>query len=259
MPGPAIITALAQAAQKAITAYNTSVSTDISASPAGSVIGAEDEEESDDDDLYDEEVRSTAESVDEFENYRNSRKQSVVSVSTTISTKTETISPQPDPRASLSRHASSAGVEDEENDSESRRQEALDDLGPPPFYRSLLLLAQMSSADNLFIPSYTAACVKHARENKNFVMGFIAQESLNQAPGDNFITMTPGVQKAAGGDGLGQQYNTPRKVIVEAGADIIIVGRGVLNAVDRRKEALEYRKQGWLAYQDRIRVARNGR
>jgi len=62
------------------------------------------------------------------------------------------------------------------------------------------------------------------------------------------------VQKAAGGDGKGQQYNTPGKVVTEAGADVIIVGRGVLNAQDRRHEALEYRKQGWMAYESRLKA-----
>lgn len=261
-PGPQIITALSQAAKKAIQAYNTSVHTDISASPAGSTRGDESEEDDqtdEDDDDKDEsedededEVPSIAESDDDADDYRKSRKQSIVSVSTTISTKTETISPQPVLRDSLSRHSSSE--ESQNKDDEQRRLQALDDLGPPPFYRALLLLAQMSSADNFFTPPYTNACLLHARQNKDFVMGFISQQALNKNANDNFITMTPGVQKAAGGDGMGQQYNTPRKVIVEAGADIIIVGRGVLNASDRRTEALEYRRQGWLAYEERIQA-----
>lgn len=256
-PGPQIITALSQAAQRAITAYNTSVHTDISASPAGSVISAEDAEDLDEDDETDDDDEDDAPSIaesDDLEDYRKSRKQSVVSISTTISTKTETISPQPHVRASLSRGTSTD--EEHEDLDEEQRKAALEDLGPPPFYRSLLLLAQMSSADNFFTAPYTAACLKHARQNKDFVMGFIAQQALNESPEDNFITMTPGVQKSAGGDGMGQQYNTPRKVIIEAGTDIIIVGRGVLNAPDRPKEALEYRKQGWLAYEERLRANR---
>ncbi|KAI7311114.1 hypothetical protein KC315_g12409 [Hortaea werneckii] len=114
----------------------------------------------------------------------------------------------------------------------------------------------MSSAGNLFTPEYTQACVDNARQNKEFVMGFIAQRGLNEKEGDNFITMTPGVQLSAGGDAMGQQYNTPRKVVGEGGTDIIIVGRGVLKAEDRQKAALEYRKQGWIAYEERIRAGR---
>ncbi|EMC92271.1 hypothetical protein BAUCODRAFT_77718 [Baudoinia panamericana UAMH 10762] len=133
------------------------------------------------------------------------------------------------------------------------------ELGPPPYFRALLLLAQMSSAGNLFTPEYTQQCLHHARQNKNFVMGFIAQQSLNKEADDNFITMTPGVQLSAGGDSMGQQYNTPQKVIGEQCSDIIIVGRGILAARDRRRAAHEYRKQGWLAYQERVRSARKKR
>lgn len=144
-------------------------------------------------------------------------------------------------------------------DDEEDRKAALEHLGPPPFFRALLLLAQMSSKDNFFFPQYTEACAHHARLNRDFVMGYIAQSCMNTKEGDNFITMTPGVQKSAGGDGKGQQYNTPLKVVTETGADVIIVGRGVLNAPDRKREALEYRKQGWEAYEQRLRAGRNRR
>ncbi|KAK3057723.1 orotidine 5'-phosphate decarboxylase, partial [Teratosphaeriaceae sp. CCFEE 6253] len=80
----------------------------------------------------------------------------------------------------------------------------------------------MSSAGNLLTPEYTAACVQQARRHKDFVLGFIAQQSLNKEAGDNFICLTPGVQLAPGGDALGQQYSTPQKVIGEGGTDIII-------------------------------------
>lgn len=237
-PGPAIITALSAAAQKAIAAHNTSVQTDISASPAPSV----------DDNYEDEQSESHSYNGDHTDDEldRKARKPSVVSVSTTISMKSEALSPQPHQRPSISRMSSGDGTTEDEDDAE-----ALEHLGPPPYYRSLLLLAQMSSANNFFSAEYTAACVHHARENKDFVMGFIAQQSLNQKPDDNFITMTPGVQLQSGGDGMGQQYNTPSKVIGEAGTDVIIVGRGIIAADDRKAAAREYQKQGWHAYQER--------
>lgn len=252
-PGPAIITALAQAAQRAILAHNTSVHTDIRASPTVSAVDWDEDEDDEEDDEFVNGAKSGDESETEYEH--NGRKQSVVSVSTTISMKSEAISPQPHLRPSISRVSSGDPDDEDEGDD----PEALDHLGPPPYFRSLLLLAQMSSANNYFTPEYTSACLKHARENKDFVMGFIAQQTLNQAPEDNFITMTPGVQLQSGGDGLGQQYNTPQKVVGEGGTDIIIVGRGIIAASDRRAAALEYRKQGWQAYRNRVRAARKQR
>ncbi len=232
--------------------------TSISASPPPSTIDGQDNGSLTDEEFYGTDPGSVESSdvEEETERDRLGRKHSVVSVSTTISTKTEAISPQPELRPSMLRGASEqSDDESEEGDPEAQ----LEELGPPPFYRSLLLLAQMSSKDNFFTPQYSAACVTHARLNRTFVMGFIAQESFNSEKADNFITMTPGVQLSAGGDAMGQQYNTPQKVIGAGGSDIIIVGRGILAASERRKAAHEYRKQGWAAYENRVKAGRKKR
>ncbi|KAI1453809.1 Orotidine 5'-phosphate decarboxylase [Annulohypoxylon moriforme] len=131
----------------------------------------------------------------------------------------------------------------------------------PPWERGLLILAQMSSAGNLMTKEYTQACVEAAREHKDFVMGFISQETLNSEQADNFISMTPGCQLPPegdedegniAGDGLGQQYNTPSKLVGLGGSDIIIVGRGILKAASPQVEAERYRRKAWKAYQHRI-------
>lgn len=103
---------------------------------------------------------------------------------------------------------------------------------------------------------YTRECVEIAQRNRDFVIGFIAQESLNQADGDNFLAMAPGIKFVepgeSAGDGLGQQYNSPQSLIVEKGVDIVIVGRGILLAEDKAETADRYRKVAWEAYEFRL-------
>lgn len=115
--------------------------------------------------------------------------------------------------------------------------------------RGLLLLAEMSSKGTLAKGEYTKETLKMAGDNKDFVIGFITIKKLLEDP--EFINMTPGVQLAIGGDTLGQQYNTPEKVIKENKSDVIIVGRGIYEAADPIAEAKKYRAAGWQAYLER--------
>lgn len=250
LPGPAIVTALEKAAEATIAKYNTAVHTEISASPRTLQVNGLDEDEDEDDEAHNE---SAIESPMEDDEGRRlsikamNRKQSVVSVTTTLSMRTESISPRPEP-----------GILNDESLTLDTATELLR-LGEIPFVRSLLLLAEMSSAGHLMTPEYQKETVAIARKHPDFVMGFIAQRSLNTEPDDNFITMTPGCQLPPPGqedkkmgDDLGQQYNTPRKLIFEQGCDVIIVGRGIVRAEDRKAEAERYRKAAWEAYEERI-------
>ncbi|KAK6610724.1 orotidine-5 -phosphate decarboxylase [Botrytis cinerea] len=138
-------------------------------------------------------------------------------------------------------------------------EESYPGIDEAPLERGLLILAQMSSAGNFMTRDYTDACVESAREHKEYVMGFISQETLNTDPDDDFISMTPGCQlppendedAEVAGDGKGQQYNTPSK-LVGLGCDIVIVGRGIIRAEDPKWEAERYRRKAWEAYQERI-------
>lgn len=107
-----------------------------------------------------------------------------------------------------------------------------------------------------------------AREaGRDFVIGFIAQERVDAGEGgeeeggddegeEDWLIMSPGVGLAAKGDKLGQQYRTPREVVLEAGADVIIVGRGIYGVQGGEEavkaEAERYRQEGWKAYEERL-------
>lgn len=250
LPGPAIVTALEKAAETTIAKFNTSVNTEISATRQSN--GIDSDHDSDDMKAPDFTIESPIEI--EGEERRLSirapdRKQSVVSVTTSISMRTESISPRPEPNDGQDVFNLDTATE-------------LLRLGPPPFLRSLLLLAEMSSEGHLMTPDYQQKTVDIARNHREFVMGFIAQRSLNTQPEDCFITMTPGCQLPPPGqegkklgDALGQQYNTPHKLIFDQGCDIIIVGRGIVRAQDRMSEAERYRKAAWSAYEERIQTA----
>lgn len=116
--------------------------------------------------------------------------------------------------------------------------------------RGLLLLAQMSSDNNLFDENYIQKTLEFAEQFPDFVMGFISQKKLADVP--QWIYMTPGVQFAATNDLLGQRYHTPEKIIIENESDIIIVGRGIITAQDPVIAAKQYRAAGWQAYLSRI-------
>jgi orotidine 5'-phosphate decarboxylase subfamily 1 len=116
--------------------------------------------------------------------------------------------------------------------------------------RGLLLLAEMSSANNLLTPEYAEKTLKMAEQFPEFVIGFISQRKLSNDA--HWIYMTPGVQLTAKGDALGQQYVTPESAIIQNQTDIIIVGRGIIQATDPLAEAKKYREAGWNAYQNSI-------
>ena len=140
----------------------------------------------------------------------------------------------------------------------------------PPQERAILLLAQMSSAGNFLDTKYTQNCVDIAQQFADTVMGFIAMGKITEekpsqsASESDFLVMTPGCSlhpdvsldksefiPSADNDALGQQYRTPREVIL-GGSDLIIVGTGICNAKDPLAKAEQYRQEAWDAYQERL-------
>lgn len=115
-----------------------------------------------------------------------------------------------------------------------------------PLSRACLLIGEMSSAGSLATGDYTKAAVGMAKKHQDFVIGFISQSCLIDDP--QFIHMTPGVQLSAGGDSLGQQYLTPADVILNKGSDVVIVGRGIYQAADPIKAAMDFKQVAFNAY-----------
>ncbi|KAL8894278.1 MAG: hypothetical protein Q9207_008524, partial [Kuettlingeria erythrocarpa] len=227
-PGPALIPTLQSAATSTLISLNQSVSTEISTGTPRSSIDGGGTTETDTEESTDPSPTTTTTSPKKkpssaanllpssqpgssssFFNRPLSpadvdmshRRTSIVTATTTIS---QTYEPSPPNPATLSRTLSSS------SDPAIDRPSALAQLGPPPHARGLLLLAQMSSQDNMFTPAYTSACVSAARAHKDFVLGFVAQEDLNGEEGDEFLVFTPGVAlpegaaEGGGGDGMGQ-------------------------------------------------------
>ncbi|PSS13183.1 hypothetical protein M430DRAFT_143903 [Amorphotheca resinae ATCC 22711] len=243
IPGKAVVDTMAEAAARWRERKRYEVKTDISAgSPlAESPVSEENENAG--------ATTSSSLSPDDVEQRegcaRDGRKASIVSI-TTVSQHFEPVN---SPRA----WGETSGEEE---------GEIFAGIEEAPLERGLLILAQMSSKGNFMTREYTDACVRSAREHRDYVMGFISQETLNSEPEDQFVSMTPGCQlppetededAEIQGDGQGQQYNTPRKLVGLLGNDVIIVGRGIIQAANPVTEAERYRKAGWLAYEERIR------
>ena len=90
---------------------------------------------------------------------------------------------------------------------------------------------------NTFLPSLVASVESFVRnfqmkrrlevaERNSFCVGIIAQ-TLNVSDEDNMIKVSPGVHLNKSGDQYTQRWRDP-KAVVESGADVIVVGRGIV-------------------------------
>lgn len=120
----------------------------------------------------------------------------------------------------------------------------------------------MSTKGNLATGAYTAQAVEMARAHRDFVIGFIAMRRMDGVASgvavddEDFLILTPGVGLDSKGDAMGQQYRTPREVVYESGCDVIIVGRGIYGKgrdEEIKEQAERYRREGWEAYEERLR------
>lgn len=124
--------------------------------------------------------------------------------------------------------------------------------------RGVFLLAEGSSAGSLTNDQYRTDTVKMAAQFPELITGMVCQSAqFRSEPG--LLQLTPGVRlppddiDACGeSDKLGQQYNTPAHVILERGADIAVVGRGIIQSPEPVEAVKLYKKLLWDAYMQRI-------
>ena len=79
-----------------------------------------------------------------------------------------------------------------------------------------------------------------------FLFGYVGQSRLSDRA--DTIQFTPGVNLSSSGDSLGQKYVSPEQAVIDRGADVVIVGRGITAANDVVEAAERYRLAAWNAY-----------
>ncbi|XP_063980897.1 uridine 5'-monophosphate synthase [Diachasmimorpha longicaudata] len=114
--------------------------------------------------------------------------------------------------------------------------------------RGVFLITEMSSQGALTRENYIKESLALSKDS-DLITGHVCQSNIFSDPG--LIQLTPGVKLAKASDALGQQYNTP-EVVVSAGADLAVVGRGITESPDKISSILKYKTQLWAAYKNRI-------
>lgn len=90
-----------------------------------------------------------------------------------------------------------------------------------------------------------------AKDHLDFVVGFVCQ-SPDVIEEPYLLQLTPGVKLEDGSDSLGQKYNTPEYAVLKKGADIAVVGRGIIFSSNPGKSAKIFKEQLWAAYLQRV-------
>lgn len=116
--------------------------------------------------------------------------------------------------------------------------------------RGVFVVAEMSSQGALTTNDYVKSAVSIAEKASDLVVGLVCQSSLSADP--EMLQLTPGVHLSNSSDKLGQQYNDPESVI-NAGADLAVVGRGITGSPSEWLTAtLNYKEALWKAYEKRV-------
>ncbi len=115
------------------------------------------------------------------------------------------------------------------------------------------MLAAMSAKGNLISDSYTRHTIDMGKKYSKWISGFIGfaktiddLKKLKTKIPDDMLLLMPGVNLESKSDKMGQQYVTVQSAIA-GGADLIIVGRGIITADDPKAKASLYRETAWQA------------
>ena len=110
---------------------------------------------------------------------------------------------------------------------------------------SVLILAQMSSSENLLDARYTEKTVASCKGMPG-VCGFIGNgsnppsiSSLRRSVGPEKLILTPGINFDPSQSVMGQRYGHPTEAI-RSGADAVIVGSGIIRSDSVSKAAAQY-------------------
>ena len=121
---------------------------------------------------------------------------------------------------------------------------------------AVLLLAQMSSSENLLDNNYSRRTIGMGSSSPH-VIGYIGNgsspdslASLREMVGEGKMIWTPGININVGEGVLGQRYGHPTDAI-SAGSDAVIVGSGIHGAEDPLAAAKEYAEASWISLLER--------
>lgn len=115
--------------------------------------------------------------------------------------------------------------------------------------KGLLLIHDMST-QNLINDDYKNNVMDYTQQYRKDVVGLITQK--RQDGDDSILYFTPGINYDVQNDKKDQNYRDPEQAILKDNCDVIIVGRGIIQANDPKKTAEIYKFLGWNAYQKKI-------
>ena len=106
------------------------------------------------------------------------------------------------------------------------------------------------STQNLINDDYKNNVMDYTQQYRKDVVGLITQK--RQDGDDSILYFTPGINYDVQNDKKDQNYRDPEQAILKDNCDVIIVGRGIIQANDPKKTAEIYKFLGWNAYQKKI-------